>query len=404
MAKKYKKSRFNYVNPSRQGYLIYNTLYNSLTRLSEEEYESYLSEGVSGGPCVGQLVAQGILVDNETDELEQYNLYTYYAAKYMRSKPHITVTPTMECNARCFYCYEEGVRCGKMQEKDCAAILDFLNTLDCSRGIDLTWFGGEPLLNQEWMDSFSESLSAVGIEFSALLITNGSKITDVTIDKMKNKWNVRDVQITLDGSYDEYTERKAYTDEDDTVYYKVLRSVGKMANAGITVQVRMNVDRNNRESILKAVEDIAELYKENNRVKCYPAFLTGSDSPLSEKEKIEFIKQMIETGNGKFNVNECLYRLPRTMACYYNQRDAYSIDVHGNVFICEHMLGHENQSIGNVKSKVPFVVRELSGKREECQKCVFLPKCRGGCADSLKQGEVPCFTDKYIIKAYLELL
>ena len=166
----------------------------------------------------------------------------------------------------------------------------------------------------------------------------------------------------------------------------------------------MNIDRTNRESILAAVEDIAELFNDNSRVKCYPAFLTGTSNPLSENEKIDFIKNMVEVSRGTFNVNECLYRLPRTKACYYNQKNAISIDINGNVFVCEHMLGHEQQAIGNIKSEVILDEREQSGQRKECQRCVFLPKCQGGCIDSLKNGEVPCFTDKYIIKAYLDLL
>ena len=178
----------------------------------------------------------------------------------------------------------------------------------------------------------------------------------------------------------------------------------KLARNGICVQVRLNIDRNNRESILSAVTDIKDLFKENSRVKCYPAFLTGTEEPLTEKEKIDFIIKMIETSEGKFNVNECLYRLPRTKACYYNQKNAYSIDTSGDVFICEHMLGHEQQAIGNIKSELTAIEREQSGKRIQCQRCVFLPKCQGGCVDSLQHGETPCFTDKYIIEAYLDLL
>ncbi len=404
MKRKYKKSQFNYVSDSKNGHIIYNTLYNSLIRLSNEEYDVYLSEYDDGFQIANQLYMQGLWVDAGVDELEQYNLYSDYANRYIDNKPHFTITPTMECNARCFYCYEDGVRCGKMQQEDCEDIIRFLKTLDCSQGIDLTWFGGEPLMNQEWMDYFSESLEKAGIEFSAFIITNGSKIDDTTIDKMIHKWKIQDVQITLDGSYEEYSSRKAYVDQDDAIYYRILQTVGKLARKGISVQLRMNIDRNNRESILNAVTDINELFKDNSRVKCYPAFLTGTDEPLTEKEKIDFIKKMIEISQRKFNVNEFLYRLPRTKACYYFQRNAYSIDVNGNVFICEHMLGHEQQSIGNIKTEITTIRRKQSGKRKECQKCVFLPKCQGGCMDSLQHGESPCFTDKYIIKAYLDLL
>ena len=400
----YKASKFNIVSRTKERTIIYNTLYSSLTRLSNEEFEMFSNGIIHDKKLMQEFIRQGILVRDDSDELEQYNRYTYYANLYGKFMPHITITPTMECNAKCFYCYEEGVRCGKMHEKSIQSIIGFLETLDCSKGIGLTWFGGEPLLNQEWMDTFSNELKEVGIEFTAFMITNGSRIDDSVIKKMKNDWNIHNVQITLDGCFDEYMRRKAYIDENDTVYYKVLKSIGKMADYGISVQVRMNIDKNNRGSILQAVKDIAFLYKENNKVKCYPAFLTGSSEPLTEREKVEFVKQMIEFAKNKFDVNEYLYRLPRTKACYFNQKNAFSIDVNGNVYTCEHMLGHEEYSCGNICDTIKIKERELSGRRDECQKCVFLPKCQGGCWDSYRQSEVPCFTDKYIIMAYLELL
>lgn len=404
MKQMYKESQFNLVTKGHSGIIIYNTLYNSLTRLSDEEFEIFSKGKMQDGEFTKQLVEQGILVREDSNELEQYNLYTYYANKYVSEKPHLTITPTMECNARCFYCYENGVKCGRMNYEKCQDIINFLKTLDCSQGIELTWFGGEPLLNQEWMDYFSACLEEAGIEYAAYMITNGSKIDDNIIDKMKNIWKIHDIQITLDGCFEEYAIRKAYIDEDETVYYKILKTIGKLADNGINVQIRINVDKKNRKSVLHAVEDIAELFKEKNKVKCYPAFLSGISNQMTEREKIDFVKLMIEIAQSKFDVNECLYRLPRVKACYYNQKGAFSIDVNGNVYICEHMLGHEAVALGNVSGKIDLIERELSGRREECQKCVFLPKCQGGCWDLLQQGENPCFTDKYIIMAYLEML
>lgn len=399
----YKLSRFNYVTQNQSGVIIYNTLYNSLTRLSYEEYER-ISGDQENDEFIQKLVDQGILVKANCDELEQYNLYTYYANTYVKTKPHLTITPTMECNARCFYCYENGVRCGKMSKDKHQEIIEFLRGIDCSQGIDLTWFGGEPLLNQKWMDEFVNHLESAGIEFSAFMITNGSKIDDFVIGKMKNKWKINSVQITLDGCYEEYSLRKSYVDQDDAVYYKILKIIGKLADAGIEVQVRMNVDGKNQDSVLHAVEDIATLFSDKHRVKCYPAFLSGVKNTLTEREKIDFIKKMIEQSSGKFDVNECLYRLPKTRACYFNQKDAFSIDTNGNVYACEHMLGHEERAIGNISQKIVLPDRELSGKRDECQQCIFLPKCQGGCWDTHQNGEISCFTDKYIIMAYLEML
>ena len=118
------------------------------------------------------------------------------------------------------------------------------------------------------------------------------------------------------------------------------------------------------------------------------------------------IKQIIEIGENKVPINNYLYKMPKTTACYYNRKNAFSIDTNGDIFICEHMLGHKEKAIGNISDNLDFSmdIRELSGQRIECQKCVFFPKCLGGCTDTYHNGEIPCFIDKYIIQAYLELL
>lgn len=403
---KYKRSQFNYVSRSKDGYLIYNTLYNSLTRITEAEFGHYIDPDMNNGEIEQQLASQGILVDESIDERKNYNIYSRLTSKYLQERPHLTVTPTMECNARCFYCYENGVRCGKMKSEDADAIIRAIKALDISQGIDITWFGGEPLMAQEWMDYFAGRLREEGIEFSGFIISNGSLIDKETIEKMKNVWNVESIQITLDGSIDEYASRKSYIDRDENVYYQIFRNISRLSRAGISVNIRLNIDRANRDSILEAAEDIAQMFKENLNVSCYPAFLSGSAEPLSEREKIDFIKKLLEVCETNFRAQDYLYKLPRTMACYYYQKNAFSIDANGDIFTCEHLLGHKESSIGNISEDSPLQdrERELSGRRSECQSCLFLPKCHGGCADLRNNGELPCFIDKYIIKAYLELL
>lgn len=406
MNTEYKKSRFNYVSSGRKGYLIYNCLYNSLSRLNEEEYARYLNLDLAEEELLHAFLEQGIVVKKEMDELQLYHTYTYLSSKYMKPKPNLTVTPTMECNARCFYCYEEGVRHGRMDESCAEKIIEFIKKMDLSRGIQLTWFGGEPLLNQEWMDYFTSCLKKEEIAFSAFMISNGSRIDDAVISKMKQDWKIESIQITFDGSCEEYAKRKNYIDQDLNIYYRMLQTVKKLSKAGISVQIRLNIDRANIDSILDLVEDLQQVFYKNANVSYYPAFLTGRKDALSEREKTDIIRRILEIDKNKLPVNSYLYQLPKMSACFYHQRGAYSIDTNGDVFICERMLGHHACALGNVKDKLEpgLEERELSGRRQECQKCVFLPKCQGGCHDALIHGEVPCFIDKYIIKAYLEML
>ena len=400
----YRKSRFNFVAHNDKGHLVYNTLYSSLSRLNDEEYRQYLMHESAQGKLQAEFEEQGILVGKRIDELKLYNIYTFLSSKYMRLKPNITVTPTMECNARCFYCYEKGVRGGAMESGSAEKIINFLKKMDLSRGINLTWFGGEPLMNQEWMDYFSECLREEHIDFSAYMISNGSMVDDGVIFKMINNWKVTSMQITFDGSCDEYVKRKNYINQDENIYYQMLRKVKKIANAGISVQIRLNIDKSNIDSILELVDDLQQVFSEDVNVTYYPAFLTGGKDVFTEREKIDIVKWIMEADRNKLPVNKYLYKLPKVSACYYNQKMAYSIDVSGDVFICERMLGYHDKALGNVKDKLEYEERELSGRRKECQMCVFLPKCQGGCQDALVHGEMPCFIDKYVIMAYMELI
>ena len=63
-------------------------------------------------------------------------------------------------------------------------------------------------------------------------------------------------------------------------------------------------------------------------------------------------------------------------------------------------------ALGNVKDgfEPGLEERGLSGREQMCQSCVFLPKCSGGCQNARNHGDPPCFIDKYIITAYLEML
>ena len=42
--------------------------------------------------------------------------------------------------------------------------------------------------------------------------------------------------------------------------------------------------------------------------------------------------------------------------------------------------------------------------KQECERCVFLPKCYGGCEANYIEGDSPCMIEKYLIKAYLQIL
>ena len=71
----YKKSRFNYIVNRKKCFLIYNTLYNSLTRLNQEEYSQFENLNNCSIELLNGLIEQGIIIENSINELELYNIY-----------------------------------------------------------------------------------------------------------------------------------------------------------------------------------------------------------------------------------------------------------------------------------------------------------------------------------------
>lgn len=254
----------------------------------------------------------------------------------------------------------------------------------------------------------SNRLRDEGIDFSAYIITNGSLLNNDVVNNKLSLWNVKEMQITLDGTKEIYEKRKSYSDTTAGEFYKILNSIRAVAQKDVFVNIRMNIDAENRVSILELLREIDAVYFSYENVVFYPAFITGGKNQLSEDEKVSFIKEMLLTVKNikKLTAGTKLYSLPRMHACMNGDPKSFVIDVNGNIFTCEHYVGTENFRVGNIEGGLEG--EDVRGKnialRTECNSCVFLPKCFGGCESNYVEGDSPCMIEKYLIKAYLEIL
>lgn len=405
---KYKKSIYNYVQQNGEYYLIYNTLYNSLVRLSEEEFTRYCRLEDLSDQLSSSFAENGLWVDAEIDEKTKYlacaEAYTLYVPRPLS----ITITTTLKCNARCTYCYEKGVKQTDIEEGAEEKIIDFLKKHNRRNEVHLIWFGGEPLMNMPFMDLLCKRLVEEGITFSSYIITNGSLLNREIIENKFSSWNIMDMQVTLDGTKEVYEHTKNYLRPEEGEFYSILNSIRIAAESGVFVNVRLNIGKKNKDSILDVLKELDAIFYQYNNVVFYPAFLTGKNEILSEEERVEFVKKMLLSMKNikKLTTSTKFYSLPRMHACMNGDPQSFSIDVNGNVYSCEHYVGKEVHRIGDlVEGLLNNDARGMDMSfREECQDCVFLPKCFGGCEANWREGDVPCMIEKYLIKAYLQIL
>ena len=404
-----KPSQFNYYQPAKKNWLVYNTLYNTLARLTKAEYEKLIGEKFCGKLLAKKFLAEGLTV---AENLNEFALYERWA-KMQREieKPYLSVniTTTLKCNARCYYCYEKGMRHGDLSATQTESIANFIQSkLRGNEILVLTWFGGEPLLNTKPFDDLTESLTKSNINFSSYIITNGSLITKKLVTEKFKRWNVRDVQITLDGTAKTYEKRKAYVNQRAGIFNRILKKISTVANAGVTVHIRLNVDRENMNEIFELMPLLEENFGDKSEVSWYPAFLTEVADDLTEIEKIEFVKNLFckLKNPTKINAARRIHSTPKTIACMRNDPKSVTVDVLGNIYTCEHFVGNPDKAIGTLQNFDEAVNKNRikENLRAECKSCVFLPKCMGGCAANLETNDEPCMVEKYIIQGYLAYL
>ena len=404
-----KVSKFNYVQNDKNGYLIYNTLYNSLVRLNPLEYEKLLGKKKAGKELRKNFIKHGLIITQELDEMKIYNQWSALQRSINRPYVSVNIATTLKCNARCYYCYEKGVKHDNFEKRQLPLLMEFLKERVKEKDtLALNWFGGEPLMNKEVLNFVSNGLKKDGIPFYSYIITNGILINKRMVNTDFMKWNVKDVQITLDGLRETYEKRKSYVGQKRNIFSRILQKIKLIAENGIRVHIRLNVDKKNKEEILELVKLLNSCYGQMKEVTWYPAFLTGIGDKLTEEEKKSFVKDMfnIIQNPTKMSIGNRLYSMPKIRACMRNDPNSFSVDVFGNIYSCEHLVGKKTQTMGTLKNfdAQKNINRSDVKLRDECKKCVFLPKCMGGCASNLETNDEPCMIEKYMIQGYLAYL
>lgn len=147
---KYKESMFNAEVREDPWTYLYNSLEGtgSLVKIDSGKLshirENVRQNGYDGSPEFEKLLSKRFFCQADVDEKDLAEV------RYMDTVEERTlrfiILPTEKCNFRCLYCYED-FKIGKMSLEVQDDIIEFVkrNVSDFT-GVDIRWFGGEPLL------------------------------------------------------------------------------------------------------------------------------------------------------------------------------------------------------------------------------------------------------------------
>lgn len=383
---RYRLSRFVCSYPADGQIILRSSLSKQIYALDTAEWEALNTDALAEEDR-NELAHARFLVEKEYDEFAQY-MMVFSALRSMDiPSPGIssyTILPTTACNARCVYCYEEGIKPVNMTLKTADAVVDFILRTKAEGAIRLSWFGGEPLLGAPIISHICRALGEKSVEYSSSVTTNGTLLTPEMAQEAKELWHLSNVQVSMDGARSDYATRKNYSNPARFNYDTAMKSIELFSGTGAFVVIRCNYDNGNLPGMNEFFTDCRNRFgnAENIRIYMAPLFQTvvGSGEDNIYLNAADAENELGKTGLALDGGLEL--RLRRHYCMADSSTDSVIIDPSGGLHFCEHFV--DDDPIGSVFSdSTPSWPKQSSAVADICKDCCFLPDCtpfrRTGC-------------------------
>jgi uncharacterized protein len=414
-------SRYNFNVPVEGGSLLYNSNTGAVLRLSGPD-ATELTEALCSGivevsdsllppGILKQLETGGFIVPPGTDELEIIRNRFWAARK--ETPMVITLTTTMDCNLGCYYCYESRSkeRLGKKHLSDiCDLIIQALRTRN-RKSLHVDWYGGEPLLNLDFIEQASPEIQRVceieKARYSASVISNGTA-WPMDVGHFVKRHRIRQVQVSFDGLHDNHKARrryrKAYAADDNSNSFETIATLVDQLLDYTRVDIRLNLDRQNQNDLLPFVDFARDrgwftrdfpAVIQPARLAAYSersAFMRANELDVREYDEIR--NHLRGYVHSEIKVEEAEapdgFAFPKTSVCAALAMDSLVVGADGLHYRCGLQVGEKHRAIGNLPGLSNDVGHNKYPDKEwwesfdptilqNCSRCSFLPICWGGC-------------------------
>lgn len=268
---------------------------------------------------------------------------------------NLIILPTEKCNFRCTYCYED-FAIGKMSSTVQNAIINLLRKrLPKLNILEISWFGGEPLLAKEVIYNISKFIlreKPEKLKFSANLTTNAYQLNEEIFAELIN-CNVNKYQISLDGDIDLHNKSRVLANGVGT-FQKIWDNLVMMHNSNyefeLIIRVHFTIDN------YKEHESLIRLFNRHlshdRRIKIYFKAIErlggANDAAIkqlrhTEKKEIkEYLDAMILDKQQLFNLSSD----DTPYICYASKPNSLMIRANGKLGKCTVALNNEKNDIG----------------------------------------------------------
>ncbi len=341
------------------------------------------------------LISRGFLVPSELDEfwVEYHNSLS---AQFDPHPDHIhfVIAVSEQCNYRCVYCYEESTMTRtEMSAETAAEVVMFIEkTIQTQKPnlkkLTISWFGGEPVIALKTIDLMSKQIVKIceenNVEYSAGIVSNGSLINSHAVEVLVNA-KVTHAQISIDG---ERSVSCQYKGSSPSQYDKSIDAIMLLAKQVGPVNVRLNCDGKNFDSILKAVAEIHTRTQDEKVAEKVFFYLAPIDMNCQEMfpswfvdatdKFLDFLEEIGKTGDIEGTLPKA-----KSTSCGLICDSGFTINANGTIAKCEHYVGDSTKVIGDVKTGLWHNHEEARlhdiSVPLKCQDCNLYPICHQWC-------------------------
>lgn len=378
-------SKYNYIVDLNDKKLLYNSNSGALIELDNNTYERIKSSQLNEAEK-NLLIEKKVFVKSDRAEINRIKFETH-AARSNTSHLNIVIAPTYFCNFDCVYCYEEDRRNVSWNEELKEKLIEYITKRDYEL-VNLTWYGGEPLLQMKAIHEFTQRLIKKGVKLAASMITNGYLLNEENIQLMKES-KISDIQVTIDGDKEIHDKKRPLLCGKGT-YDKILSNLKRLNTLypEIVLQIRVNIDKTNCNTF---VSSFTKFNKELSfkRMQVYPGIIddlepsTNYHNCLMDREDVIEYMILLKVKHG---IDIGIYPQDR-YECMAPHHNSYIIGADGEMFKCWLDVGKNEKSIGNLlKNEITNIdlyyqyIEEIDQfEDKECIECSLLPICQGGC-------------------------
>ena len=275
----------------------------------------------------------------------------------------LIILPTEQCNFRCTYCYED-FEIGQMSEQTIAAIKQLIvKRLPGLRHLELSWFGGEPLMAKEVvleLCAFAQQQCAqAGVSFGSNMTTNAFGLDPASFATLV-QLGVSGYQISLDGDEDEHNQTRKLISGRGTFHKIWANLLAMRAHASaFHIMLRLHIRQDNVDSLRALLHKIHAAFGADARFTIFmKAVGNWGGEGVKQVALSENPKQVIAQFNTELEAMDWFApRRNKDVAesdgggftpCYASKPNSFVIRADGRLAKCTVAFGDPRNHIGQI--------------------------------------------------------